>query len=204
MEKKKRKYCDYEITTFQYYRSNAKKFFKETISIDLKQIYKPFLKLIPDKGRILDAGCGSGRDTKFFMEKGFKVTSFDNSPEMVKLASDFTGQPCLLLSFDEINYKNRFDGIWACSSILHVPKNKLPDIMQKLTNALKPSGIMYASFKYGNEEYIEQGRYFSNYNENTFSILLNEIKGIKPVKYWRTKDKRYENKKWLNVLIKKG
>ncbi len=193
-------------STFDYYRSNAEKFFKSTAYMKLDHIYQPFLEHLPDTGTILDAGCGSGRDSKFFIKNGFSVTAFDNSPEMVKLASEFIGQKCLLLSFENINFTNRFDGVWACASLLHVPKNKMANALEKLINALKPAGIMYVSFKYGNTESISEGRYFSNYDEKNFSALLEKTSRMKPVKFWKTKDLRpgRKNETWLNVLIRKN
>ncbi len=198
------KTCNSEKTTLDYYRSNALNFFNDTVSIDLNEIYRPFIELLPDKGVILDAGCGSGRDTKFFMNKGFRVTAFDNSCEMVKLASEFTGQACLLLSFDEIDFINIFDGVWACSSVLHVHKSKILKVLKKFACALKPGGILYASFKYGNEEIVSHGRHFSNYDENSFSVLLKKIKEMKLIRYWKTNDTRPDRgNKWLNILLKK-
>jgi SAM-dependent methyltransferase len=148
--------------TLDYFQSNAKKFFDDTVSIDLTDLYLPFLERLPEIGRILDAGCGSGRDTRFFTRQGFEVVAFDNSPEMVRLASDFTGQDCLLLSFDDIQFDNRFDGVWACSSLLHVPKRHMAAVLNRLCTALKQGGILYCSFKYGDDEVFRNGRLFSN------------------------------------------
>jgi len=171
----------------------------------VKTPYKPFLELMPETGIILDAGCGSGRDTRFFMHQGFKVIAFDNSSKMVKLASDFTGRDCLLLSFEDIEFKNKFHGIWACSSLLHVHKNRMLHVLKKLGAALKPDGIMYISFKYGNSESLRAGRHFSNYDEHEFKELLTEIDGLNLKKMWKTKDLKpgTKNEKWLNILIEK-
>ena len=191
--------------TLEYYQSKAKDFFDNTVWIDLNDLYQPFLELIPKTGIILDAGCGSGRDTRFFMHQGLKVIAFDNSSKMVKLASDFTGRECLHLSFEEIEFKNKFHGVWACSSLLHVPKNRMLHVLGKLNVALKPAGIMYISFKYGDAEFFKDGRHFSNYTEKSFTILLAKLKGIDIIRYWKTSDLRpgRKNEKWLNILLKK-
>jgi SAM-dependent methyltransferase len=196
---------DPQKDTLEYYQSNAKKFFDGTVSVDVTDLYTPFLELLPETGVILDAGCGSGRDTRFFMRQGFKVVAFDNSSEMVKLASGFTGQDCLLLSFDDIGFENKFNGVWACSSMLHVPKNNMINVLNKLCIALKNDGILYTSFKYGNDENFRNGRLFSNYNEESFNALLTDQKELDVVKYWKTNDLRSgrEDEKWLNVLLKK-
>ena len=197
---------DPQEETLEYYQSNAKKFFDATVSVDVTDLYTPFLELMSDTGLILDAGCGSGRDTRFFIRQGFKVIAFDNSSEMVKLASDFTSQDCLLLSFDDINFENKFDGVWACSSMLHVPKNDMINVLNKLCTALKNSGILYTSFKYGNDEVSTKGRLFSNYDEENFNELLKDQNQLDVVKYWRTNDLRpgREDEKWLNILLKKN
>lgn len=196
---------DLQKITLEYYQSNARIFFDETAWIDLTDLYHPFLELMPENGLILDAGCGSGRDTRFFLGHGFDVVAFDNSSEMVDLASNFTGQDCLLLSFDDIYFENKFDGVWACSSMLHVPKNNMINVLNKLCTALKHGGVLYTSFKYGDDEVLGNGRLFSNYDEESFNALLTDQKKLNILKYWKTNDLRpgREGEKWLNILLKK-
>ncbi len=196
---------DSQKDTLDYYQSNAKKFFDGTVSVDVTDLYTPFLELMPDTGSILDAGCGSGRDTRFFMRQGFKVTAFDNSSEMVKLASDFTGQDCLLLSFDDISFENKYDGVWACSSLLHVPIEELHDAISRLTRSLKMDGILYTSFKYGKGEHYRSDRHFVDFDEDGFDALIKEHPELSVIKYWKTSDVRpgREDEKWLNILLKK-
>ncbi len=192
-------------TTLEYYQSNAEAYFFDTAWVNLDELYKPFLELMPETGVILDAGCGSGRDTRFFIKQGFKVIAFDNSSQMVKLASDFTGQDCLHLSFEDIEFENKVDGIWACASLLHVRKKNMLNILKKFCAALKNRGIMYVSYKYGNMEYSKEGRHFSNYNEQCFSELLTGITSFNLKKMWKTKDlkPRGKNEMWLNILLEK-
>lgn len=196
---------DHQKETLEYYQINADKFFKKTVSVDVTELYKPFLEFMPETGAILDAGCGSGRDSRFFIRHGFNVTAFDNSLEMVKLASDFIGQDCLLLSFDDIRFENKFDGVWACSSMLHVPKSNMISVLNRLSTSLKADGIFYTSFKYGNTEIFKNGRHFSNYNEKSFNALLLEQNKLSVLKYWITNDLRpgRQDEKWLNVLLRK-
>lgn len=196
---------DPQKDTLEYYQSNAKKFFDDTVSVDVTDLYHPFLELMPETGLILDAGCGSGRDTRFFSRQGFNVVAFDNSPEMVTLASDFTGQDCLLLSFDDLQFENKFDGVWACASMLHVPKHNMINVLNKLSTALKTDGILYTSFKYGHDEIFKNGRLFSNFDEDSFNAVLSDQKELTMVKFWKTSDVRpgRDHEKWLNILLKK-
>ncbi len=199
------KHSDPVATTLEYYESNAKKFYDGTVSIDVTSLYKPFLELMPDTGTILDAGCGSGRDSLFFKKQGFSVVAFDYSPELVKMASDLIGQDALLLSSEDVAFKNKFNGVWACSSLLHVPKSDMDSVIAKLSTALKAGGILYTSFKYGNAELYRKGRFFSDYDEASFDELLKGHPELQVVEYWQTSDLRpgREDEKWLNLLLRK-
>jgi len=90
--------------------------------------------------------------------------------------------------------------------MLHVPKNNMINVLNKLCTALKNDGILYTSFKYGNDEIFRDGRLFSNYDEKNFNALLTDQKELDVVKYWQTDDLRpgREDEKWLNILLKKN
>lgn len=193
------------MPTSKYYNDNAEKFFTETVNLDMEDIYHQFLNILPEGGKILDAGCGSGRDSLFFKKQGYQVTSFDYSEELVKLASEYIGDTVLQISFDDLTFKVEFDGIWACASLLHVPKSNIESIMGKLTEALKQDGILYASFKYGNKEEVRNNRLFSDYTESTFSALIKKIPALKFIKQWKTADARpkRQGEYWYNVLLRK-
>jgi len=191
--------------TLSYYSENAKKFVEGTISVDMGEFYQEFLPLLPENGTILDAGAGSGRDTKYFKEQGYEVVAFDNCPEIVKIASEYTGQDVLLMSFSDVSFEEKFDGIWACSSLLHVTSFDLPDVLSRLARSLKPNGILYTSFKYGETETVHGGRFFRDYTEDSFDELLKKIPCFRVIKYWITSDLRpgRQDEKWLNILIEK-
>ena len=99
-----------------YYNKNADSFFEGSINADMSEVRQRFLKYIPDGGKILDAGCGSGRDSKAFLDTGYDVVSFDASEEMCKRASKYIGKDVMNLRFEEISFDKEFDGRWACSS----------------------------------------------------------------------------------------
>src|SRR5439155_961832 len=135
----------------------------------LNELYEPFLKELAPNAHILDAGCGSGRDSKAFLDHGFIVTAIDASPQMAHAASTLTNQPCKVLSFQEMDFREEFNGIWACASILHVPKAEMPDVMKRFVTGLKPGGIFYISLKEGEGERIaEDGRFFNYYSAESF------------------------------------
>lgn len=111
--------------TDNYYDVNGQSFFNRSVTLDVSAIREAFLAYLPAGGRILDAGCGSGRDTKYFAERGYKVTAFDASETMARLAAEFTGQPVQQMRFEDVAYENEFDGIWTAATLLHVPRKSL-------------------------------------------------------------------------------
>jgi len=192
-------------STYEYYYQKSKEFFDNTVNIDMEDIYKPFLELMPKGGKILDAGCGSGRDTFYFIEKGYDVVAFDYSEPLAQLASDYTGQEILHMSFEDIDFIEEFDGIWACASLIHVAKRDINSAIARLERALKPNGVLYASFKYGDAEGYNKKRFFNNYTESSFESLVEDFTSIKVVHIWKTEDLRAERKDefWLNALLRK-
>lgn len=192
--------------TIKYYDDNAIEFFMNTKDANMENLYKLFLKYIPEGGKILDLGCGSGRDTKYFLEKGYDVVAVDGSIEMVKLSSEYTGKKTLHMTFQEIDFEEEFDGIWACASLLHVRRDEISSILYKIYHALKPNGVLYSSFKYGDkEEYRDDGRFFNYYDEKSFSELIKKLGYFDILEILITNDVRKgkENEKWLNVIVKK-
>ena len=188
-----------------YYDLNAQEFFDNTINADMDQHYAKFLSKIPINGKILDAGCGSGRDALNFKKLGFTVVAIDGSKEMCKLASNHIGEEVLHMQFQDINFNNYFDGIWASASLLHVPSDEIEIVLSHLKKSLKENGILYASFKYGNFEGERNGRYFNDLTKTT-AIKLFEILNFKVIETWITHDvrKNRENEKWVNILVKKN
>lgn len=190
--------------TLSFYQHNAEDFFNATVAVDMASLYAPFLERVAPQGKILDAGCGSGRDSKAFKALGFDVEAFDATPEMVALASKHAGIVVRQLTFAELIEQERYDGIWCCASLLHVPVAELPDAMQRLAVALKPGGTWYVSFKYGSGEREKEGRHFTDLNEKALEALVSQLPDIEVVAMWQTQDKRPErNETWLNALMSK-
>lgn len=188
-----------------YYNHNAQQFFTETFELDMSNIYSRFLRGLSLGSRILDMGCGSGRDALYFHNKGYRVDAFDASLEMVNLASHATGLRINLSTFQTYKVVHTFDGIWACASLLHLPKIEQGKIIAKYFKKLKSDGIFYISFKYGTDDYDKNERHFSCHDEASISSLLSETLVNFETDVWVTKDARKEriSESWLNVLITK-
>lgn len=191
--------------TIEYYDINTQQFVAETLSVDFFHIQSQFLELLPSNSRILDFGCGSGRDTKYFLEQGHCVDATDGSIELCKAATEYTGISVKHMLFHELNEIEVYDGVWACASILHVKKTELPDIIRKMSAATKPNGIVYISFKYGDFEGERNGRYFTDMTEKSLEELLADIPELKVEMKWITGDVRdgRGDERWLNVILRK-
>lgn len=192
-------------STLEYYNSKAKDFVSDTVAVAFTEIQDIFLEYIPVGGKILDFGCGSGRDTKYFISKGYDVDAIDGSEELCKIASEYAGIQVKQMLFQELNVSEEYDGVWACASVLHVEKAKLPDVMKKMANATKKGGVVYSSFKYGDFEGVRNGRFFTYLTEESFGELLRKVPELVIEKLWISADVRAERgeERWLNIMLRK-
>lgn len=188
-----------------YYQQHAERFFSETVTVDMSALYQPFVAHLKPGARILDAGCGSGRDAKAFSAMGYDVEAFDASAELVALARQHSGLPVEQKRFEDVTEVERYDGIWCCASLLHVPLVELPEVLARLARALKPGGVWYLSFKYGSGEREKDGRVFTDMDENSLNKLTASLRNITLLNSWMTGDKRpnRQDEKWLNALLLK-
>ena len=194
-----------ETQTIQYYDEHADEYVRATVSVNMGSLYEPFLSHVPPSGRILDAGCGSGRDSKEFLGRGYRVTSIDASQKMVHATTALTAQKALRMAFEEVGFSEKFDGVWACASLLHVPLRELPGIIGRLASVLRPSGVFYASFKMGLGERNQDGRLFTDIDEVTFTSLISGVGELELLRLWHSDDRRpTRNDQWLNALLRKA
>lgn len=193
------------LMSVTFYDQNAKAFFDSTKDVDVSSLMSHFLPLIPRQGHILDAGCGSGRDSKFFKQSGYRVCAIDASEKLAVIATSHIGQAVEVSTFVEFQPPYKFDGIWACASLLHIPSPDLPHNFSHLCSLLVKGGIFYCSFKYGTQDTQRDGRYFTDCDENRLKHFVRGI-NVEIDKMWRTVDLRpgREKEQWLNaILIKK-
>ena len=191
--------------TIAYYEAHASEFYAQTVAVDMTALYAPFFSLLPAGAHILDAGCGSGRDTLYFNQHGCNVTAFDASARLADLASRLTGQPVLTMSFEELGFREEFDGVWACASLLHVPRREIDSVFSKLADAVKLGGVIFASFKLRDEEWEQEGRFFNGYDVSSFRALLRRHPRLSALSVWTSSDARPERRheQWLNVLLRR-
>ncbi|MBP1471680.1 methyltransferase domain-containing protein [Acinetobacter baumannii] len=192
------------MKTIDYYNIHSDQFAKSTFNVDMESLYHPFLAHLPSTARILDLGCGSGRDSLAFKKKGYEVDAWDYSEELVKKAHELTGINVRHQSFYDLDDVERYNGIWACASLLHCERDRLAEVLQKILCALKPNGVIYMSFKYGDSDRDKDGRKFTDLDENQADALLEQFDNVQQIKQWVTLDQRPDRQeKWLNLLWKK-
>ena len=168
-------------------------------------IYPRFLEHLPKKAHILDLGCGSGRDSRAFLNAGYIVTAMDASDDVATYAEKIIGQPVLRSSFQEMSFCEQFDGVWACASLLHCPRSQIVDVLGQIALSLRPNGVAYMSFKWGDDETADdKGRYFNNYTLESLHDLVNQISSLAIIDEWvESKLLRGIEQKWTNILIRR-
>ena len=192
--------------TIEYYDDQAESFVAGTVSVDFSIIQEEFTVFIPKGGRILDLGCGSGRDSKAFMNMGYQVVAMDASRELCKLASNYIGQDVTCATFQNFEPEGLFDGIWACASLLHLDRESIKMMLRKYAGRLNPNGVFYASFKYGSYSGMRNGRFFTDLQEQSLEEILKTIPELKIVRLNISEDVRKDraSEKWLNVFMKRA
>lgn len=197
---------DYIKDTLNYYDNNIdsyKKLWLDDFSSNYNfEIPDIFLSYLNKNSKILDIGCGTGRDSKYFKELGHIVKSIDGSLEMCKIASNLLNEEVEQLNFLDINYNNEFDGVFACASLLHLSNEDLLIVLNKISNALKENGILYTCFKYGESTRLDNGRFYNDMNEEKFLNLINNINNLKILKTWVTEQYKTDTK-FINYIIRK-
>lgn len=193
------------MDSIDYYNKYANMYFETTVNLPMTEILDKFLELVPEGGAVLDLGCGSGRDSLEMMERGYDVTALDGSLEMCSLAEIHTGLEVLHMTFEELDFDEVFEGIWASASLVHVASSQMPTILRKIRQALEMNGILYFSVKQGDFEGYRNERYFTDYQKSDLKELFAKVDGFEIIDIWKTQDVRKERSEttWMNVLAKK-
>ena len=193
------------MSTIDYYNANAQKYFDTTVGADMSKQYDLFLKYVRENGRILDFGCGSGRDSFNFKKMGFKVDAIDGSEELCKLAREKVGIDAKCMNFLDFEAHEEYDGIWACASLLHLKKPELIDVMKRLREGLVNDGYLYTSLKNGTgEEITPEGRYYLYLPKEEFLDLSSDA-GLQLVDYSASKStcNPNETRFWNSYMLKR-
>jgi len=194
-----------DTSTIRFYEDHADAYISGTVDVAMESLYRPFIQLLPAGGTILDAGCGSGRDARAFLDRGYQVTAIDASAQMVKATTRLTGHPAEQLRFQKMEFQGEFDAVWACASVLHVPLAELDDVLSRFFIALRPGGTFYLSFKEGKGERTERGRHFTDFTANSLRTKLEQQSSVSVLRIWTTNGLRpgRVDERWVNAIIRK-
>jgi len=191
--------------TLRFYDEHGDEYVRGTIGVSMEPLYGSFLEILPAGGKILDAGCGSGRDTKAFLQHGYEVTAIDGSEKMVEATTALSGIPARQMLLQQIDFQNDFDGVWACASMLHVPRQEIDSVLEKIIRSLRPAGICYMSFKEGDCERWEGDRLFTDFTAQSLEACLAGCTELTIIRIWITDDLRPgRDERWVNALVRKG
>jgi SAM-dependent methyltransferase len=197
--------ADTRTSTLDYYETHAREYFERTVCADLSGVYDVFLKHVRPGGRILDAGCGSGRDLKAFRSRGFDPVGIDGSGALVALARKFSGARCFKIRLEDVEFDGEFDAVWSCASLLHLRKTKMVPVLRRLRRSLVEDGVLFVSLQVGEGENVSpDGRFFAYYDPDELSRML-ETSGFAIEEQWTSEDTLPSRRaiRWLNVIARK-
>lgn len=187
-----------------YYESNTERYAAETFFADMSKQYQRFLPLLKNGVKILDVGSGSGRDACYFQKQGYQVTALEPSKNLGReIRKVFSGE---IVCSDIQSYQptERYDGIWACASLIHLQEEEVLQFFEKIDQYLADNGIVYASGKSGiSTGEVADGRFFLEFTEQLVDKILTVNKQLKLEQLWYTEDARGRGElRWLNVVLR--
>ncbi|MEK7540343.1 MAG: class I SAM-dependent methyltransferase [Patescibacteria group bacterium] len=204
-------YSEYEITKENYNKNPS--YMKNLWSFNWEKQINEFVKGLGGK-KVLDAGCGVGRDIKEFLKRGFEATGVDYSSKNIKIAEQsFVGAKLFEGNILEMNFlsSSSFDGVWACASVLHLKKKDLPLALKEFRRILKPKGRLFVSVKKGDgEKFVEDEagkRFFSFYKEGEMKEAIEKagfkVTKIEAVKHEQLTGRDPQRPDWICVFAQK-
>ena len=190
--------------TIKYYNTNAEDYFNSSINADMSSLYAEFLGYIPSKGSILDLGCGSGRDLKYFSEQGYKAEGLDASKELCKLAEEYSGCHVYCDTIQDFIPHEKYDGVWACASPLHLKEYEIRDYFKEIDRLVVPGGIVFASMKSGiTTGQDDKNRYFTNFSNELLHSILKDNPSLDLINKWYSEDRlKRTDFQWLNCVYR--
>lgn len=186
-----------------FYDRTAAAYVERTFHLDMTKPRRELTRLLRPGARVLDAGCGSGRDALAFSQAGFEVDAFDASPEMAALARAHTGLDVACHTFDDVTALERYDGIWACASLVHLDDEGLLRALTRLMAALKVGGVIFMSLKKGEGlRFAEDGRVFNDFTLERLTEL-EPLRSLELLRYSQNVSALNQSDMWLNAVFRK-
>lgn len=190
--------------TLDWYRAHAAQFAADADAVDLSALRAEFLARLPGGARVLDVGCGSGRDAVAFQRAGCAVTAMEPTEALARYAEAALGRAVRREMVQELDESEAYEGVWCCASLLHVPTEALAEVMARLGRALVVGGVLYVSFKRGEGERVVEGRFFHDETAASLTARL-EAAGLAVLRVWETPDARpaQAGMWWVNGLARR-
>jgi SAM-dependent methyltransferase len=194
--------------TLEHYNDHADSFWEGTRDHDVSQNRDALFQYLRGPGpfRILDFGCGPGRDLKIFRDLGHEAIGLEGAERFVELARAYSGCEVWLQDFLDLKLPNEFfDGIFANAALFHVPGQELPRVLRELWSSLKPGGVLFSSNpRGGNEEGWNDQRYGCYYDWPTWRELVIAAGFVEITHYYRPPGLPRDQQPWLASLWRKG
>lgn len=191
--------------TVDFYDSHASAYFNSTVGVEMAECCERFLKYLSPGDNIIDVGAGSGRDIRYFLNRGYVVEGIDASSELCKLASEYTGVDVQCQTIQDWNPTGSYKGVWANASLLHLSIEEIQNFINKMPDILRDGGVAYFSFKSGIVTGTGlDGRFFTNVTEQEVQQIIKKSTAISIVDMWKTEDKlNRDGFYWINVIVQK-
>lgn len=184
----------------KYYNDNSEAFIARTLHIDMEEFYATFCQHLSPGSTILDIGCGSGRDLKYFRNMGYKPIGLEPSAKLARFARQHANCEILETTIQDFEPQSQFDGVWASASLLHLSPDELTNALEKISTLMHEDSVFYCSFKYGDEEIMREGRYYNDLTLESFSMLKPDTLEI--ISSRTTEQVRPDHiQKWLNLYL---
>ena len=190
--------------TIRYYNQHASEYFTSTVDVDFDQLRQKFVSFLPEHARIIDIGCGSGRDVKAFCDMGYQAVGLDASEGLAEEAEKQLGVEVQVGDMATWVAEEPFDGIWCCAVLLHLNEDEADRFLHNLQQNLKSGGILFLSVKEGIETGLdEKGRYMHNYTEQELRTKLETV-GFEIIEIDTSEDSLgRDGFRWLNFFCTK-
>ena len=187
--------------TLEHYEQRAEDFWRGTKGHDVRPNIDELLRHLEGQPplRILDLGCGPGRDLKSFTELGHVAVGLEGSRRFAAMARTHSGCEVLEQDLLRLDLPGRsFDGVFANAVLFHVPSQELPRVLQELRRALRPRGVLFSSNPHGdNEEGWNHGRYGAFHDWETWRRFLTQAGFVELHHYYRPPGLPREQQPWL-------
>lgn len=187
-----------------FYDENALSYFKQTAAIDPGGFLSPFIRHIPAGARVLDVGCGSGRDLLWLRKKGYRVRGMERSREMADLARRHAGCEVVEADFETWNFaENPVEGLLLVGALVHIAPEAFGRMLCRVARGVVSGGKILLTLKEGNgQNRLPDGRVFYLWQDQTLQKLLKQL-GFQVIYFHRAVSAIREDDVWLTYILEK-